>query len=144
MKLSLNNAKEEFKRCDHLLYVSLKYTRTVDVVKSLIARMLTCYEFAMNTLLLKKKKEVPSQVGLKIDMVKELYADNPIVMDNIVSFIFLRKIDKLRYKVENEYRRHVHLIADLEGKTYKLGIDEMTYYYLKIKDFLEYMEETLI
>jgi undecaprenyl pyrophosphate synthase len=144
MKLSLNNAKEEFKRCDHLLYVSLKYTRTVDVVKSLIARMLTCYDFTMNTLLIKKKKEVPSQVGLKIDMIKELYADNPIVIDNVNSFIFLRKIDKLRYKVENEYRRHVHLIADLEGKTYKLGIDEMTYYYLKIKDFLEYIEETLI
>lgn len=144
MKISLNDAKEEFKRCDHLLYVSLKYTRTVDVVKSLIARMLSCYEFTMNILLLKKKKEIPSQIGLKIDMVKKLYADNPIVLDNVESYVFLRKIDKLKYKVENEYRRHVHLIADLEGKTYRLGIDEMTYYYLKIKDFLEYLEETLI
>jgi hypothetical protein len=144
MKLSLNNAKEEFKRCDHLLYVSLKYTRTVDVIKSLIARMLSCYEFTMAVLLLKKKKEIPSQIGLKIDMVRKLYADNPIVLDNVESYVFLRKIDKLKYKVENEYRRHVHLIADLEGKTFRLGIDEMTYYYLKIKDFLEYLEETLI
>ena len=83
MMESLNNAREEFKRCDHLLYVSLKYTRTVDVIKSLILRMLSCYDFTMDTLILKKKKDVPSQVGLKIDMVKELYSDNPIVIDNV-------------------------------------------------------------
>jgi hypothetical protein len=144
MKESLTNAKEEFKRCDHLLYVSLKYTRTVDVIKSLIARMLSCYEFTADTLLKKKRKDVPSQVGLKIDAVKAVYSDNPVVMDNMESFIFLRKLDKAKYKVENEYRRHVHLVADLDGKTMLAGIDEMTYYYLKIKDFLEYLEETLI
>jgi hypothetical protein len=144
MRNSLNNAKEEFKRCDHLLYVSLKYTRTVDVIKSLISRMLSCYDFTMDALLLKKKKDVPSQVGLKIDMVKELYADNPVIMDNIVSFILLRKLDKAGYKVENEYRRHVHLLADMDGKIIPIGIDEMTYHYLKIKDFLEYIDETVL
>jgi hypothetical protein len=126
MRNSLNNAKEEFKRCDHLLYVSLKYTRTVDVIKSLISRMLSCYDFTMDALLLKKKKDVPSQVGLKIDMVKELYADNPVIMDNIVSFILLRKLDKAGYKVENEYRRHVHLLADMDGKIIPIWIDDIT------------------
>ena len=143
MRNSLNNAKEEFKRCDHLLYVSLKYTRTVDVIKSLIARMLSCYEAAMDALLLKKKKDVPPQVGLKIDKVKGLYSDNPIVVDNLDSFVFLRKLDKSAYDKENEFRRHVHLIAKVDGKEVKIGIDEMTYYFLKIRDFLEYLEESL-
>jgi len=97
----------------------------------------------MDSLLLKKKKEVPPQVGLKIDKVKELYADNPIVMDNLESFIFLRKLDKSEFDKENEFRRHVHLIAKVDGKEAKIGIDEMTYYFLKIKDFLEYLEESL-
>ncbi|MBW2991985.1 hypothetical protein KY345_02080 [Candidatus Woesearchaeota archaeon] len=143
MRNSLNNAKEEFKRCDHLLYVSLKYTRTVDVIKSLIARFLSCYGFAVDALLLKKKKEIPAQIGLKIDKVKELYSDNPIVIDNVESFVFLRKLDKARYDKENEYRRHVHLLAEVEGEKKTIGIDEMTYYFLKLKDFLEYLEETL-
>jgi len=143
MKHSLDKAKEEFKRCDHLLYVSLKYTRTVDVVKSLIARMLSTYEFVMDVLLLKKKvKDIPTQVGLKIDKVKELYANDDIVMDNVNSFVFLKKLDKAEYKAENEYRRHVHMVAEIEGKTRTAGIDEMTYYFLKLKDFLEFLEES--
>ncbi len=32
----LDNAKNEMKRVDHLLFVSLKYTRTVDVIKSVM------------------------------------------------------------------------------------------------------------
>jgi hypothetical protein len=143
MKNSLNNAKEEFKRCDHLLYVSLKYTRTVDVIKSLISRMLSCYEFIIKSLILEKKKEVPEQIGVKIDLVKKLYSDNIVVMDNISSFVFLRKLDKAGYSKENEYRRHVHLIAEVDGETKRVGIDEMTYHYMKIKDFLEYLEEKI-
>ena len=36
---SLENAKEELKRIDHLIYVTLKYTRTVDVLLSVVERM---------------------------------------------------------------------------------------------------------
>ncbi len=37
---SLDLAKEEIKRADHLMYVSLKYTRTVDILKSIIERLI--------------------------------------------------------------------------------------------------------
>jgi len=142
MRNSLNNAKEEFKRCDHLLYVSLKYTRTVDVIKSLISRLISTYEFVVDALLKKKKvKELPTQVGVKIDIAKELFADDPVVMENIENFIFLRKVDKAPYKVENEYRRHVHLLATIDGKDIQVGIDEMMAYYAKLKEFLESLEE---
>ena len=33
MKEALDNAKEELKRVDHLFYVSLKYTRTADMMR---------------------------------------------------------------------------------------------------------------
>ena len=142
MKNSLNNAKEEFKRCDHLLYVSLKYTRTVDVIKSLISRMISTYEFVIDALLKKKKlKELPTQVGVKIDRAKELFAEDKLVMENLENFIFLRKVDKVPYKVENEYRRHVHLLATVDGKEIQMGIDEMMIYYAKLKEFLESFEE---
>ena len=44
---SLDNAKEELKRVDHLIYVSLKYTRTVDVIKSIIERMINAFDFSI-------------------------------------------------------------------------------------------------
>ena len=34
----LVDSKQEINRADHLIYVSLKYTRTVDVIKSIIER----------------------------------------------------------------------------------------------------------
>ena len=44
-------AREEMKRADHLLYVSLKYTRTVDVIKSLIERLFSTIDAITDALL---------------------------------------------------------------------------------------------
>ena len=38
---TLENAKEELKRVDHLIFVSLKYTRTVDVLLNVINRIIS-------------------------------------------------------------------------------------------------------
>ena len=57
---SYQQATEEFKRIDHLYYVSLKYTRTVDVIRSVIERMISCYEAAIDSFLkcLKEEKKI--------------------------------------------------------------------------------------
>ena len=40
---AVTNAVEELKRVDHLIFVSLKYTRTVDVLRSVINRLIDAY-----------------------------------------------------------------------------------------------------
>ena len=40
MNTYLDKAKSELKRADHLIFVSLKYTRTVDVIRSIIERLI--------------------------------------------------------------------------------------------------------
>ena len=45
MKEALDNAKEELKRVDHLFYVSLKYTRTADMMRHLIERLINAFSF---------------------------------------------------------------------------------------------------
>ncbi len=59
MKRSLDNALRELRKVDHLIYVSLKYTRTVDVLKHIIKRMISAFDFMMDALLinLKQKKK---------------------------------------------------------------------------------------
>ena len=51
MNEEFEQAKGELRRADHLMYVSLKYTRTVDVIKSLIMRMLNTYDNLILSLL---------------------------------------------------------------------------------------------
>ena len=50
MREKLEEAFEELKRVDHLIYVSLKYTRTTDVLKNVIDRMITTAECMMNAI----------------------------------------------------------------------------------------------
>ena len=40
-----NKALEEIKRADHLVHVTLKYTRTADVIKNIIERLINAYDF---------------------------------------------------------------------------------------------------
>jgi hypothetical protein len=80
MEENFFNAMEELKRVDHLIYVSLKYTRTGDVVKNIISRLADSYEFMTIALLEKLKKEkkifdVPDFPAEQIRLVIEHYKD---------------------------------------------------------------------
>ena len=51
MKESFELAVQELKRVDHLFWVSLKYTRTVDVIKNVIDRLISCVGFGLEAIL---------------------------------------------------------------------------------------------
>jgi hypothetical protein len=145
MKESLDNAKEELKRVDHLIYVSLKYTRTVDVLISIIERMSNAYSNIVDVLIklaIKKKriKTEPSTDFLKAEEVKKLYEDATI-KENIDFYLLLRKLKTAEHTKSNEYRRHVTMTAKVEGKEIKIDIDNITEYYKKIQEFIKYVEE---
>ena len=54
MEESLRAALSELKRSDHIYYVSLKYARTVDVIRNLVDRLVTCLEFTAEALAKKR------------------------------------------------------------------------------------------
>ena len=77
---SLMQAKQELKRADHSIAVSLKYTRTVDVIKSIIKRLINTITHILDALLEKAKedgkiKEMPKIPGLKAEHVKKIYSE---------------------------------------------------------------------
>ena len=75
MREALFYASEELKRAEHLLYVSLKYTRTSDVMKSLIDRLIACFDFLIDGVVYKKEDEgiltnVPKSTFAKVELVR--------------------------------------------------------------------------
>jgi hypothetical protein len=147
MKESLDQAKEELKRVDHLIYVSLKYTRTVDVLLSVIERMINAYEFGIDSLLKKaiedkKIKEMPERVVLKAEIVKKTY-DDPIILENIGIYLLFRKLKNVEYQKSEEYRRHVTMTSEVDGREVKIDIDSINEYYKKIQSFIKYIEELI-
>jgi len=144
MMEELEMAREELMRLDHLIYVSLKYTKTVDVFKHIIRRFLNAYEFLNEALLLhcknlKKIKEIPSTPGTKRDTLMELFEGDNIVIEHVMFYTKLRKIDKAEYTRSREYRRHVAMTVNVEGEEIEINIDKFYERYEKLKDFYEYV-----
>jgi hypothetical protein len=147
MKESMENAKEELKRIDHLIYVTLKYTRTVDVFLSIIERMINSYEFVVDVLVKKavlenKLMEEPEIPLAKAQAALEIY-DSKVIKDNIDKYLLLRKLRRATYEKSSEFRRHVTMSAIVEGKMIAVNIDNITEDFHKLKDFIEYVEKKL-
>jgi hypothetical protein len=138
---SLDDAREELKRVDHLIYVSLKYTRTVDVFLNAVGRMIDAYEFMFDAVLKhavehKKIKDVPKTPIEKGNLVLELYPDDLQFKQNVDMFFLLRKLAKsTAHTKEQEYRRHVTMRAQIDGREEILDIDNMTERYHMQMDF---------
>ena len=115
----IENAREELKRIDHLIYVTLKYTRTVDVFLSIVDRMINSYEFIVDALVQElvnegKIVEAPDIPLEKANLVKKEYDSNPIKR-NIKKYLLFRKLRRANHQKSNEFRRHVTLSAITHG-----------------------------
>jgi hypothetical protein len=143
----LDDARAELKRVDHLIYVSLKYTRTVDVIRHVIQRMINFFDFVIEGLLEEKKKEkklasIPQAPGLRCNLVKEYYSQDPAIIEMMDFYLILRKMIRAKYEKDQEYRRHVSMTAICEdGEIFKIDIDIVQDYYKnKLLKYIDYLE----
>jgi uncharacterized membrane protein len=132
----------ELKRVDHLVFVSLKYTRTVDVIRSAVIRIIDCINNGIETLLLYKKEkkeidDVPKVPTEKIETALRLFQEDETIANSIRLYALLRRIMRARYDKREEYRRHVTMISHMDdGTTEETDIDRLEEYYPLVKDFV--------
>ena len=144
---SLKLARKELSRADHTLYVSLKYTRTVDVLKNLIEQLFNTIDGIIEELLdyaVEEKMifERPDNLGTRGDLVKDLFKDDKI--NEMVDFSrFLKQLNRSEYKSAQEYRRHVTMIALTDNGPVNVDIDISKSYFDKIRDWLEHAEQII-
>lgn len=147
MREFLIDANEELKRADHLIYVSLKYTRTVDVIKSIIERFINSCDFLIDGLLTIEKERGkiesnPPAPIQKTNILLKLYPDNKEMINFIEWYLLLRKLTKADYTASQEYRRHVTMTAFLDEKgTYEVDIDKIYEFYEIAKSALLLIRE---
>lgn len=147
MEESLEEAKEEVKRAEHLFYVSLKYTRTVDTIRNLISRLISTYDYGMLSLLRYAKekeriKEIPLTPISKCELLKKVYKDID-VEEYVDLYLLFRKLMRVPYTRREEYRRHVAMISQLDDKKIETNIDVLKDYYDKTIQFLELVKSTI-
>jgi hypothetical protein len=149
MRESLFDAKEELKRVDHQIYVSLKYTRTVDVLMNCLGRMIDAYSCMVDALLkyavekkMIKEDFLPSSPLERLSFTKDLFKDEN-VHKNMDLCALMRKIVKTNPKKEQEFRRHVTLRTVIDDKPVAVDIDIITEYYNMMKEFYEWIEHQI-
>lgn len=149
MKESFDEAIQELKRVDHLFWVSLKYTRTVDVIKHVIERLITCIGFGLEALLkyAKEKKlitSIPINAGLRCDLLKKTFPDNLELIDYVNFYLKLRKLSRAEYTKREEFRRHVTMTATIDkGEIVEVDIDTLKEYYSKTRDFVAFVKKII-
>lgn len=133
MKNYLEEAKEELRRADHLLYVSLKYTRTVDILKSLVERLIACMDRCIMAILKLnvvrgRIPEIPKNVIARIETVNNLYP-SPTIASLLNFYQVMRKLDKAEPVRSNEFRRGVRMNVILDDIVLELDIDNAEEYF---------------
>lgn len=136
-------AKDEIKRADHLVYVTLKYTRTVDVIKNTVKRLINAYNYVILEALeyakeSKKIKDIPASAQDRVKLLKKLYKDD--MEEHIKLYELLKVIDQAPYSAKEEYRKNVTLIAKITPtRIIEVNIPVLIEYFDKTKEFVSFI-----
>lgn len=134
MREDSDTAKGQMVRGEHLFYVTLKYTRTADVIRNAIKRLISALDYTVEDMLeIKKVKNIPPIPLMRVDLLKKIYPKDKKVNELIEFYYLLRRIDKSRFDVKEEFRKNVALIAD--GET--VNIERLKEFLNKTREFVE-------
>ena len=134
-EFSEDEVKEELKRADHLIYVTLKYTKTGDVFISIIKRFISALDFAILESLEKSKiiKEIPPSPIKRCQTLKEIYKEE--ANDLISFYLLLKKIVKSEYEVKEQYRKNITLITPYK----RVDIDTLKEFYRTTQNYTKFL-----
>src|SRR3989344_2807426 len=126
---------------DHLLYVSLKYTKTCDVIINLLYRWKIMIEMAIDLLIEKAKKakkigKIPDAPRAKLVQLKKVYANNPVIIETLELYELFRDLDTLEKVRENEFRKGVNLKVSYRGNTLDINLDKLKEYSSLLERFI--------
>jgi len=118
---------------DHLYYVSLKYTKTCDVIINLLLRWKIMIDMGLEKLIdsAKKKKKwkpVPDAPRAKLIQLKKIYSSDNLIMEVLKMYELFRDIEKLDKIRENEFRKGVNLKVDQKGEIIDINLEKLGEY----------------
>jgi len=134
---------------DHLLYVSLKYTKTCDVILNLILRWRRMIETSINEILkhAKKKKKIslipPNPIG-KIEEIKKIFKKNKDFLQVIEMYEMFRKIEELKKERAGEFRKNVNLKIFYRGKEINVNLEQLKIYAEMLEKFISITKQFLL
>ena len=143
----MHRLEKEMKAAEHLLYVSLKYTKTCDVILNLIHRWKKLVEIAIDILLEKAKKRkqikvIPENPRSKMDAISALFKKEEIVVKTMTLYLLFRRIPNLEVMRECEFRKHVTLRV-LDKEEIEINLDKLKEWQDVLENFIKFVRHYL-
>lgn len=145
---SLERIMKEKTSADHLLYVSMKYTKTCDVMVNLIRRWKIMMDYSFEGLLkkakkIKKIKKIPAAPKLKLDSIKIIFKKNPEVLNALELYDMFKLIEILKKTKEGEFRKGVCLRVMYKGQEIAINLEKLKEYSEILEKFINYSKQFL-
>jgi len=145
--MPLERIMNEKTSADHLLYVSLKYTKTCDVMLNLIERWRSMIELCMDAMLNKAKKkklisELPEAPKMRVIALRGLFKKEPVVLETLDLYEFFKKIPQFEKRRENEFRKNVCLTI-IDNKEVAIDMEKLKEYSEKLERFIKFIRSYL-
>jgi hypothetical protein len=134
---------------DHLLYISLKYTKTCDVIMNLLFRWRKMIKTSIEVILkhAKKKKKIKTistnPIG-QIEEVKKLFKRNKEFIEVINFYEMLRKLEGLQRERVGEFRKNVALKIMYQGKEIVINLEQLKIYAESLEKFISTTKQFLL
>ena len=134
---------------DHLLYVSLKYTKTCDVIMNLILRWTEMISVSIDALLEKAKKKkkikiIPESPMAKVEAIKKVFKDDPEFLEVIELYEMFRKTPDLRKERIGEFRKNVNLRIFYRGEEVNVNLEQLKIYAEILEKFINTTKQFLL
>lgn len=143
MKNLLKEIKREQKMAEHLFYVSLKYTKSSDVILNLIQKWEKIMELCIELLLKKAKKKkqistIPSAPKAKELLVRQIYKE---LEEPLNLYALFRKIPNLEKIREHEFRKNVAIRVIDQGKEIEINMEKLKKWYELFNETIKFCEK---
>lgn len=134
---------------DHLLYVSLKYTKTCDVILNLMLRWRKMIETSMEKTLehakkKKKIKEVPTSPLQKVATMQDLFKKDQNMQKVIDFYKMIKKIEELRKERIGEFRKNVNLKIHYRGEEINMDLENLKTHADMLEKFISTVKQFLL
>jgi hypothetical protein len=139
-----DKAISELKRVDHLIYVTLKYTRTVDVIRTIIEKLISTLNHKSEAIFtsLMDNNKVSAVAAVPLVRMKDLekqYPKDKTVKDIVDFYVLLKRIFNTDYRAKEEYRKNVTLVT----RDHEVNIEKLKNYYEITQDYVKYLNEEI-
>jgi len=133
---------------DHLLYVSLKYTKTCDVILNLIARWKSMIEMSFDKMIEKeiehkKIPKVPESPKQRVEYIRQYFKKYKSIQETVPVYIFFKRVPELEKRREGDFRKNVNLKIVDAGKITEINLEKLGEYAELLERFISEVKQIL-